>query len=267
MIDCPGAFAGKVAVVSGAGRGLGRFVACGLAARGVRVAAVARSADQVRETAELIQAAGGEALPLAADVSCPLAVEELTRQVHAKLGDVSLLINAAGVFGPIQTVAESDSQRWRETLLINTLGPYLLCRAFLPDMLRAGWGRIIQFSSAASLHVPGPLNSAYGTSKVALNQFTRHLAAELAGTEVTACVLHPGEVQTAMWAAIRDESQPTGEQGAGYRRWVEQVAASGGDPPQKALDLVLAIIARRDTSDNGKFLWIEGGIQQPIASW
>jgi NAD(P)-dependent dehydrogenase (short-subunit alcohol dehydrogenase family) len=267
MSDRRSPLEGKVAVVTGAGRGLGQFVACGLAARGARVAVVARSAEQVRQTAEQIRAAGGEALPLAVDVSCPKAVEELKRQVHAQLGDVSVLINAAGIFGPIQTVAESDPERWRETILINTLGPYLLCRAFLADMLGAGWGRIIQFSSAASLHVPGPLNSAYGTSKVALNQFTRHLAAELAGTEVTACAIHPGEVQTAMWAAIRDESPTTGEQGAGYRRWVEEVAASGGDPPEKALALVLAIIARRDTSDNGKFLWIEDGIQRPIVSW
>ena len=70
-------------------------------------------------------------------------------------------------------------------------------------MMAAGWGRIINFSSAASLHPPGPLNSAYGTSKVALNQFTRHLAAELAGTGVTANVIHPGEVKTAMWASIK----------------------------------------------------------------
>ena len=245
MTDRQEVLEGKVAVVTGAGRGLGQFVACGLAARGARVAAVARSADQVRETVDRIRSAGGEGLACAIDVSCPAAVEELAREVHKNLGDVSVLINAAGVFGPIQTVAESDPQRWRETILINTLGPYLLCRAFLADMLRTGWGRIIQFSSAASLHVPGPLNRAYGTSKVALNQFTRHLAAELAGTQVTACVLHPGEVQTAMWAAIRDESQSTGELGAGYRRWVDEVAASGGDPPEKALELVLAIIARR----------------------
>jgi NAD(P)-dependent dehydrogenase (short-subunit alcohol dehydrogenase family) len=267
MSDGGESLAGKVAVVTGAGRGLGQFVANGLASHGARVAVVARNAAQVRETVEQIRAGGGEALPLAADVSRWDAVESIRREVHERMGAVSVLINAAGVFGPIQTVAESDPQRWCETIAINTLGPYLLCRAFLADMLEAGWGRIINFSSAAALHVPGPLNSAYGTSKVALNQFTRHLAAELTGTQVTACAIHPGEVKTAMWAAIRDESEPTGELGAGYRRWAQDVGASGGDPPQKALDLVLAIIRRRDASDNGKFLWIEGGIQQPIPSW
>jgi NAD(P)-dependent dehydrogenase (short-subunit alcohol dehydrogenase family) len=259
--------AGKVAVVTGAGRGLGQFIAAGLARRGVRVAVVARTAAQVHETVAQIRADGGEASPLEADVSRWDSVERIRDEVHRHLGAVSVLINAAGVFGPIQTVAESDPQRWCETIAINTLGPYLLCRAFLADMLDAGWGRIINFSSAAALHVPGPLNSAYGTSKVALNQFTRHLASELVGTEVTACAIHPGEVRTAMWAAIRDESKTTGELGAGYRRWAEDVGASGGDPPHKALDLVLAIIGRRDTSENGKFLWIADGIQQPIPSW
>ena len=215
----------------------------------------------------MIEADGGDALSLAADVSCPDAVEKLASEVHATWGQVSVLINAAGIFGPIQAVADSDPRRWCETIAINSLGPYLLCRAFLNDMLAAGWGRIINFSSAAALHEPGPLNSAYGTSKVALNQFTRHLAAELAGTGVIACVIHPGEVQTAMWAAIRDEAQSTDERGAGYRRWAEDVAASGGDPPQKALDLVIEIVERRDARDNGKFLWIHDGIQRPIASW
>jgi NAD(P)-dependent dehydrogenase (short-subunit alcohol dehydrogenase family) len=267
MSGSGGSLAGKVAVVTGAGRGLGQFVARGLARQGARVAVVARTAAQVCETGELIRAAGGEALPLAADVSRWDAVEGICREVHEHWGAVSVLVNAAGVFGPIQTVADSDPELWCETIAINTLGPYLLCRAFLADMLGAGWGRIINFSSAAALHVPGPLNSAYGTSKMALNQFTRHLAVELAGTQVTVCAIHPGEVQTAMWAAIRDDSEATGPLGAGYRRWAQEVATSGGDPPQKALDLVLAIIGRRDTSDNGKFLWIEGGIQQPIPSW
>ena len=69
-------------------------------------------------------------------------------------------------------------------------------------MLESGWGRIVNITSAASLHPPGPINSAYGTAKAALNQLTRHLAAEVAGSGVTANVIHPGDVRTAMWADI-----------------------------------------------------------------
>jgi NAD(P)-dependent dehydrogenase (short-subunit alcohol dehydrogenase family) len=130
----------------------------------------------------------------------------------------------------------------------------------------AGWGRIINFSSAASLHPPGPLNSAYGTSKVALNQFTRHLAAELAGTGVTANVIHPGEVKTAMWQAIKSEAADAA--GAEpYRQWAESVGNHGGDDPQKALALVEEIIDGKHAHTSGQFLWIEGGIQTPIESW
>src|SRR6185312_14266752 len=116
------------------------------------------------------------------------------------------------------------------------------CRALVGGMIERAWGRIINVSSAAAFHAPGPLNSAYATSKVALNQFTRHLAAELVGTAVTANVIHPGEVKTQMWATIRDESQTAGPQAAGYRDWAAHVGTSGGDNPQKAVDLVLRLI-------------------------
>jgi NAD(P)-dependent dehydrogenase (short-subunit alcohol dehydrogenase family) len=151
--------------------------------------------------------------------------------------------------------------------MINTVGAYLTCRAFLDGMIKIGWGRIINFSSAASLHPPGLLNSAYGTSKVALNQFTRHLAAELKGTKVTANVIHPGDVKTAMWAAIRDESQSAGAEAVAYRAWAQSVAESGGDDPQKAVDLVLQLVTDDRDPPNGRFLWIEGGLQTPLVSW
>ncbi|HEV3138497.1 MAG TPA: SDR family oxidoreductase, partial [Pirellulales bacterium] len=171
--------AGKIAVVTGAGRGLGRSVAIALAERGAKLAIVSRNEDQLRDTARAIHAVGGIALALPADISRPEAVDDLHARVRAEMGTAQVLVNAAGVFGPIQLVHESDPRRWIDTLAINTIGPYLTCRAFVGGMLERGWGRIVNFSSAASLHRPGPLNSAYGTSKVALNQFTRHLAAEL----------------------------------------------------------------------------------------
>jgi NAD(P)-dependent dehydrogenase (short-subunit alcohol dehydrogenase family) len=258
---------GKVAVVTGAGRGLGRRVALGLAERGARVALVARDPVQLLDTARAIQDAGGTALALPADVSRVAAVDAIKARVEADLGPPQILINAAGVFGPIQRIEDSDQERWIETLLVNTIGPYLTCRAFVGGMIERGWGRIVNFSSAAALHVPGPLNSAYGTSKVALNQFTRHLAAELAGSGVTANAIHPGEVKTDMWATIRRESQTVGPEGDGYRAWAEQVAQTGGDDPQKAVDLVLELLTDKSANINGQFLWIKGGLQTPLASW
>ena len=131
-------------------------------------------------------------------------------------------------------------------------------------MLDAGWGRIVSLSSAASLHTPGPVTSAYATAKVALNQFTRHLAAELEGTGVTANVIHPGDVKTAMWADIRDKTGVVAGDGSGYDNWVAWVEKTGGDPPEKAAKLVIDII---ESDVNGRFLWIDDPLQVPIPSW
>ena len=236
---------GHVAVVTGASRGIGRAIADALKAHGLAVATVARRSAR-----------------FAADVSDPADVDRLKTAVEAELGRPTVVVNAAGVFGPISLVQDSDPAEWVETLMIDAVGPYLVSRAFLSGMLDAGWGRIVSLSSAASLHPPGPLNSAYGTAKVALNQFTRHLAAELAGTGVTANVIHPGDVKTAMWADIRDKKDAVGE--SGYDRWVAWVEKTGGDPPEKAAQLVLDILA---SDINGRFLWIDDPLQTPIPSW
>ena len=123
-------------------------------------------------------------------------------------------------------------------------------------------------TSAASLHNPGPLNGAYATSKVAINQFTRHLAVELEGTGVTANVIHPGDVKTDMWAYIRDivEAIP-GKDGDAYRRWAHWVEETGGDDPQKVADSVLDLMSDKAATVTGQFLWIKEPLQAPIPSW
>jgi NAD(P)-dependent dehydrogenase (short-subunit alcohol dehydrogenase family) len=259
--------AGKVAVITGAGRGLGRHVACGLAARGASAVLIARNSDQLAETAAAIRDQGGQSLSIRADIGKPEEVDVLKARVLAEFKTVDILINAAGVFGPIQPIGESDVARWLETMQTNLIGPYLTCRAFVDGMVERGWGRIINFSSAAAFHTPGPLNSAYATSKVALNHFTRHLAAEIVGKGVTANVIHPGEAKTAMWAAIREESAQAGSIGEAFRQWAAAVGESGGDPPEKALELVLDLIEGEHANTSGKFLWIKNGQQTPIPSW
>jgi NAD(P)-dependent dehydrogenase (short-subunit alcohol dehydrogenase family) len=229
---------GAVAVVTGASSGCGQAIASALEARGMVVAAVSRSSER-----------------FATDISNPAAVERLKAAVTSELGTPCVVVNAAGVFGPVASIVVGDAAEWIETIMINTVGPYLVSRAFVGGMVQNGWGRIVNLSSAASLGTPGPFNSAYCTSKVALNQTTRQLAAELQGTGVTANVIHPGDVKTAMWRDIKNKSNDAAT-----------VEETGGDPPEKCADLVLDIIAG---NDNGKFLWIESPHCYPtlLPSW
>jgi len=257
----------RVAVVTGAGRGLGRGVAVALARRGHSVVGVARNAAQLAETADIIRASGGRMVSRSADVSDPSAVVTLAAFVHDQLGPPSILVNAAGTFGPIAMIRDSDPAAWVQTVMVDAIAPYLTIHAFVGGMIDAGWGRIVNITSAASLHPPGPLNSAYGTSKVALNQLTRHLAAEIEGTGVTANVIHPGDVKTDMWRDIRDRVASMGPEAEGYRQWARWVEETGGDPPQKAVDLVLRLTSDEGAEVHGQFCWVDDPLQAPIASW
>jgi NAD(P)-dependent dehydrogenase (short-subunit alcohol dehydrogenase family) len=258
---------GKVSVVTGAGRGLGQRVAVRLAKMGSAVAILSRSRDQLDETAGLIRAAGGRVAVIPADVSQEGAVADARRMIETELGRASILVNAAGVFGPIDLTWKTSPREWIETLMVNTVASYLTCHAFVPGMIAQGWGRVINVTSAAALHEPGPINGAYGTSKAALNQFTRHLAAELEGTGVTANVIHPGDVKTDMWADIKAGAAKVGPAAERYIRWAERVEQSGGDDPEKAADLIADMVGGDFDGVNGRFLWIKDGLQAPIPSW
>lgn len=257
----------QVAVVTGAGRGIGSHIALGLASAGVEVILVSRSRSDLESVAVAIAESGGRARVVPADVSSAAQVRSLAEALSGSVAP-SILVNAAGVFGPIQPIVDTEPADWFNTMQVNLFGAYLTCRAFAPGMMRTGWGRILNVTSAAALHTPGTLNSSYGTSKVALNQFTRHLAAELEGTGVTANVFHPGDVKTDMYESIRkqvDQLGPAAE--FNYGPWVEWVGRTGGDPPQKAVDLVMRVITDHNYRPNGKFLWIDNPLQAPIPSW
>jgi NAD(P)-dependent dehydrogenase (short-subunit alcohol dehydrogenase family) len=169
-----GALAGRLAVVTGASRGLGAEIAEALARSGARVALVARGSGSLAAVARRIADEGGVCRAFPADVSRPEAVETLAEHVRRELGEPDTLVNAAGVFGPLRPIVESSATEWVETILVNLVGPYLTARAFAPAMIARGFGRIINVSSAGALYPPGALDSAYVTSKVALNQLTRH---------------------------------------------------------------------------------------------
>lgn len=257
---------GEVAVVTGAGRGVGAVIALALVERGATVAGVSRTARDLEGVATSSRGLPGTFVPVAADVTVWDQIDNSADSLENDFGAVTVLVNGAGTFGEIQRVVASDPEDWVRTLLVSVAGPYLTTRRFLPGMLERGWGRIINLSSAASLHPPGPLNSAYGTGKAALNQFTRHVASEIQGSGVTANVIHPGDIRTQMWESIRDQAVALGPIAAEYLQWATWVDETGGDPPEKAADLVLSLIDE-EPPRNGEFCWIDKPLQAPIPSW
>jgi NAD(P)-dependent dehydrogenase (short-subunit alcohol dehydrogenase family) len=258
---------GKVAVITGAGRGIGQRTAVRLAQLKIATALISRSETELRETADMVLHAGGKPFVIPADLSNPSSIGLIKSRVLDELGQPSILINSAGMFGPVDLVWNTDPSDWIKTQMVNCVGAYLICHAFIGGMIARGWGRVINVTSAATLHEPGSINSAYGTSKAALNQFTRHLAAEIAGSGVTANLIHPGDVKTDMWATVRDAAKGLGAEADRYRDWARWVAETGGDDPEKASDLVVALLDGKAAAINGRFLWIKDGLQPPIPSW
>src|SRR5262245_37448582 len=158
-----GAREAGVAVVTGASRGLGAVIAGALAGAGAGVALVARNADALDTVRQEIEAKGGAARSFPVDVGDADEVEAMARRVERELGAPDVLVNAAGVFGPLRLVVEGDPRSWVETVTVNLVGPYLACRAFMPGMVARGFGRVVNVSSAGALYPPGQLDSAYGT--------------------------------------------------------------------------------------------------------
>jgi NAD(P)-dependent dehydrogenase (short-subunit alcohol dehydrogenase family) len=201
-----GTLKGRVALVTGGGRGIGRAICLGLAEQGALVAVLARSADQMRETAEHIGGSLGEALALPADVSDPDQVGAAVTAIADRWGPVEVLVNNAAVVWPLAPSAEVDASQWAAAIAINVTAAARLSFMVLPGMLAQGWGRIVNVSSGIAASPAAMLRAnAYATSKAALEAHTLNLAAELADTGITVNVFRPGSVDTAMQAWIRDQ--------------------------------------------------------------
>jgi len=195
------ALRGRVALVTGGGRGLGRVYAQTLAKAGAKVAVTSRTEAQVAETVGAVVAAGGVAKGYPGDVSDRAAVDRIVAAVERDLGPIDLLVQAAGVGEPGGPLAGIDPDAWWRGIEVNLRGPFLFLRAILPGMLSRRRGRIIHVSSGTGTRA-FPNMSSYVLGKTGLIRLTECVAAENQGSGVSVFSISPGMVRTAMTESI-----------------------------------------------------------------
>ncbi len=195
----------KVAVITGASRGLGKAMALALAEQGASIALVARDAAALAEVSAAIKAAGGTAETYVADVTDEVSVAAMEEAVIARFGKVQILVNNAGM-NLRKKIHEFTLEEWMRVTNTNLTSVFLMCRAFVPHMKGQGYGRIINMTSIMA-HVSLPERTAYSSTKAALLGLTKSLAMELAPDNITVVGISPGPFLTEMNLAISNDAE------------------------------------------------------------
>jgi NAD(P)-dependent dehydrogenase (short-subunit alcohol dehydrogenase family) len=240
----------STALVTGGGRGIGQGIALRLAKEGWKVAISARSSGQLAETARL---SGGAVLPITADVSREPDVNAMVAQAERELGGIDLLINNAGIGGPLTPFLDASPDAWWQTLEVNLRGPYLCCRAALPAMIARGSGRIINMASGAGTF-PIPNMSAYVASKTALIRLSEQLAVELKPHGIAVFPIRPGVVRTAMV-----------EEARGSVGIIQKILDEGQDvTPDVVADLVLFLASGKADRLSGRLFSVNEDLEDIV---
>ncbi len=226
----------KVALITGAGRGIGRAIALAYAGEGANLALAARSLNELSETAQAAQSLGASTCVVSVDVTDQDAVAGMARQAEENFGRIDILVNNAGIVGPIGALEDNDVNAWIRTIQVNLVGTYLCCRAVIPIMAKGGGGRIINLSGSGSTSAPYHL-SAYGSSKAAIIRLTEILSLELAEKNIQVNALGPGPIHTRMWEEITGQAQAVGD--TELYEFGLQVTGGGGASIDRAAELAV----------------------------
>ena len=245
---------GSVALVTGGGRGLGRLIAAALSDAGAAVGVLGRSAGDLAATVALIDAAGGRAAYACADVCDEQATADAIAELRRRLGPVDVLVNNAGICGPIGPLWEVAPDEWWRTIEVSLRGAFTCTRLVLPDMLARRRGRIVNLTSNAGVF-RWPSVSAYAVAKGAVVKLTENLGAELRREGISVFSFHPGLQRIGLTEAALAAGDPPGSPAGRVAAWLQAELDEGrGAEPERAVGLVVQLASGRGDSLSGRHL-------------
>ena len=246
-----GDFSGRVALVTGAGRGIGKAIALALARQGARIAVNDINPDTAQATASAVCAQGGEAVAHVADVSNKMAVQTMIQAVLAAWQRLDILVNNAGV-EPKSTVLAMDEWDWDKALAVNLKGAFLCSQTAGRVMKELGGGTIVNVGSIAGRAAGLRDRSAYTASKMGLIGFSRECAREFAAYNIRVNVVCPGVIETEMTAQLRQNE-------AQMQKWLEDIPQSRLGQPDDVVGPVLYLCSDAARYITGQAINVDGG--------
>jgi len=238
----------RVVLVTGGSLGIGREIARAFCQQGDRVVVTARGAEDLQAAVEDLAGAGGSVESAVCDVTDDRAVGALLENLLERYGRVDVLVNNAGIYGPIGPLVDNDIESWCQTVEINLLGLIRITKSVLPQMIARGSGAIINLSGGGATG-PKPGYSAYAASKTAVVRLTEVLAHELASSGIRVNAIAPGFVAT----RLHDQTLAAGPM-APDRDKVAEKLQGGGDDPRRAAELAVFLASDRAAGVSGRLI-------------
>jgi NAD(P)-dependent dehydrogenase (short-subunit alcohol dehydrogenase family) len=243
--------ADRAAIVTGGSRGLGLEIARAYAQAGASVLVTARDEAALEQATEELRAVGGQVAAVPADVSAPEDCARVVRTAEERFGPVSVLVNNAGVYGPMGSIEDVDWAEWTRAIEIDLYGPVLMCRAVLPRMRARGYGKIVNLSGGGAT-APLPNISAYAAAKTAIVRLTESFADELRGSGVDINAIAPGALNTRMLQQVLEAGpEAVGEEF--YGKALKQ-RDNGGAGLERGAELAVFLASPASDGISGRLL-------------